>query len=602
MIKGIHLLLLAVGLFSFSAFSASKHDIILKVCGSIKGNVNDYDNPTKTEVDGKTCYRVGCRAEKGKRDGNYDLTVNYRNRCFSDAEITSVLLETGEFDPIDGDIDIVVRGDGDGDGTTTSTTTGPGGVSANMYYDGALVSKAYWRSKCIKRNGKRRKTKKCTRGNSFSSSSSVYVNAQDGGAIDGSVVYTTGGGSGSGYVILRRGDGTSFRCSYTRSPNECTGIEGTTVISINSSSNEDCVHCNRRRRGGSGVADILGAVLPPLAQFGSAWLWSDAYLGANQAWAGAAATGFEQCQMMQTNHMHTMYGNGTNPGYFAANELPHEYIAPPGCNGYQLGGFAGGMGFQGNGFGGFGSPWGGAGYSTGFQGGMYGPYGMYNPYGNVNGMGGGIGLNIGIGGGMGGMGYPGMGGGIGMNGGIGMGGMGYPGMGGGIGLNIGLGGGLGGGMGMGYPGMGGGIGVGTPGFNGGAGMGMGYPGYMGGQYGGGAGMYGNPYAGGSMGMGTVPWGNGTGSYFNGSGGFNNNGYGNYGNIQQSYALNQQALGMDSYYQQAALQNSYSQSAGNLYGSAYGQYGGYGANGGYGYAPYSPGNMGLGMTMGFGFGF
>ena len=72
--------------------------------------------------------------------------------------------------------------------------------------------------------------------------------------------------------------------------------------------------------------------------------------------------------------------------FFSNNELPYENIAPPGCNGYQIGGMAGGMGFMGNGMGGFGNPYMSAGYSPGFMGGMSGPYGMYNPYGSMNGM------------------------------------------------------------------------------------------------------------------------------------------------------------------------------------------------------------------------
>ena len=466
--------------------------------------------------------------------------------------------------------------------------------------------------------------------------------------LNGGVWSVIGGsnGSGSGSGGRRGGKGgfyihtegnTRFRCSYDWSLEDCIGDEANIIVSTYGDSSH-CVDCSTGvSRGGwygtlSGIAEVAGAVLPPVMGYLGVKAGADAYLGANQAWAGAAATGFENCRMMQNNYVNSYYADiQAQRNYVVSNELPDRTFGGnmnvPGCNGYQLNGFAGGMGWMGNGMGGFGNPWLGAGYSPGFVGGMYGPYGMYNPYGNMGGMmGGGMfpgfggGINIGIGGGLGmgggmggmypgfggGMGgmYPGFGGGMGgmypgFGGGMGGGGM-YPGFGGGI--NIGLGGGLG--MGGGYPGMGGGYTGGMyPGFGGGMGGGM-YPG-MGGGFnlglggGLGGGMHGNPW-GGAGGMGTVPWGNGAGSYWNGSGGWGNSGQ-NWGNIQQSYAANNQAYMQDSYMQQAALQNSFNQAGQNLWSNGYQGYGnGYGST--YGYAPYSPANMGFSLSAGWGFGF
>ena len=652
MFKGIRLTFGMTLLFTLalpSAFAASDEEIggaALKACKRLGGNYSVDRLPL--EEDGnkiKECAKVRCSVSTSGAGGVTadDVKAAFPNASDNGGTISGWKTVCKTHDRTSDD-DFIVDIDGDGD----LDVDWDGGAGGQFYIDGVLVTESEWRRRCIKKNGKIRR--KCTRGRAVYDD--VYYDAD---------VYGPGGGGR--YVIVRRSDGSTFKCTYDKSWDHCLEGEGSVIVSVHGDV-DHCVNCEGKKKGGgvlSGIAEIAGAVLPPLAYLGSNWLWSDAYLGANQAWAGAAATGFEQCQIMQTNHMHTLYGHSqagstmtlpggstvvtndlNNTGYFAANELPHEYIAPPNCNGYHLGGFAGGMGFMGNGMGGFGNPWMQAGYSPGFMAGMYGPYGMNNPYGGMGmgmgmghpgmgvmgmgypGMGGGIGINLGLGGGMGGMGmgYPGMGGGIGIGvggmggmgypgmGGMGypgMGGMGYPGIGGGIGIGMGgypgMGGiGMGGypGMGgMGYPGMGGGIGI-----NGGIGGmgGMGYPGF-------GGGMYGYPGAGGAGGMGTVPWGNGAGSYWNGSGGWGGGGYGggqygaNYGNIQQSYASNQQAIMSGNYYQQAALQNTYGQAAQNLWSHGYGggMYGG-GMGGGYGYAPYSPGNMGLSMNLGWGFGF
>ena len=647
MFKGIRLIFIFTLLFVFtslSAFAATDAEIggtAYRACKSLPGASTSVEREPLVE-DGdyiKECAKVRCSISSSGAGG---VTVSQVKAAFPNASDNGGIIagwkRVCKQHKRTNDDDFVVDVDTDVDTDVDVDVDGRGG--GGFYIDGVLVSKSEWLRRCVKKSGKIRR--KCRRGNSgyddYYYDSDVYVRGGGGGR---------GRGGYDGYVVIRKADGSTFNCQYTSSWDDCLrrGGEGSVVISTQTY-DDHCVNCEGRRRGGgtlSGIAEIAGAILPPLAHLGSNWLWADAYLGSNQAWAGAAQVGFEQCQLMQTNHIQSMYGNGTTDmrGYFSNNELPFEYIAPPGCNGYNVNGFAGGMGFMGNGMGGFGHPWMGAGYSPGFVGGMYGPYGQYNPYGmggigmgGFPGMGGGIGVNLGLGmGGLGGM-YPGMGGmggfpGGGIGGGIGgmypgMGGMGgmYPGMGGMGGFpGGGIGGGIGGmggmypgmgGMGGMYPGMGGmggfpggGIGVGI---NGGIGGMGGFPGGGIGINGGiGGGYHGNPWGAGAGGMGTVPWGNGAGSYWNGSGGWNGGGgwgnqYGaNFGNIQQSYALNQQAVAQGSYYQQAALQNSYNQSAQNLWSVGYGGGMGMGA-GGYGYAPYSPSNMGLSMNLGWGFGF
>jgi hypothetical protein len=645
MIKGIHLLLLA-SIVSLPSFALTPESLMRK-CRAEPG-AKVVINKTKGEylsADGtQKCVQMRCA---GSTSNSTNLTPSYVEGSDDISGKGGGIFAFDEFCKNKTDwvaeyeIEINTNNNNNNSNNNNNNNNNNSNININndgggFYVDGVLVSEADWRSACLvyytrasKRGQVKRIRKKCRRGGGGGS-----VTIRGGGGVNGP----------GGYVVMQRSDGSQFNCTYTSSWKECQGKDGADIV--RTVSYDECVNCGGR--GGSNTADILGAILPPLAQFGSNLLWSGAYRASNRAWAGAAATGFEQCQISQTNHMHTLYGDPSREvtrdasgrltssgGYFADNELPYKNIAAPSCNGYQLGAFAGGAGFQGNGFGGFGNPYGAAGFSTGFQNGVSGPWGQFNPYGQVNGMGGfpgngGFGLNLGIGmnglngfnGGIGGFGTPGFNGGIGVNGGIG--GFGTPGFNGGIGgfnggiggFNGGIGGFNGGIGGFGTPGFNGGIGGfngGIGGFNGGIG---GFNGGIGG-FNGGIGVNGgiggfNSGIGGSFGNGTVPWGNGNGSYFNGTGGFNGGGFNgggnsNFGNIQQSYALNQQALGQDAYYQQAALRNSFNQAGQNLYnqggiGSAYGQFGGFGANGGYGYAPYSPGNMGIGMNLGFNLGF
>jgi hypothetical protein len=443
-----------------------------------------------------------------------------------------------------------------------------------------------------------------------------------------------GGGSDGGLVVsggydLRMG-GRTFRCATNESARECLGDDLFYELSVESSrSDGDCPTCGRHtrrssRHGGSewgsilsGVAQVAGAVLPPLMYYKGQKVQANAYLGAHQAMAGAQISGFENCRMMQSDARTQHYANIAN------NEFPNSDFTQPNCNGYNAGGFAGGV-YNGSMRGG--NIWGGSGYSSQFQGMMQGPYGngymtgvgmngmMMNPnmgmgmQGNLNlnsllGLpAGGLMIGGGIGGGMSG-GYPGMGG--------GMYGGGYPGMGGGIQIGGGMSGGypgMGGGMyGGGYPGMGGGMyGGGYPGMGGGiqigGSIGGGYPNMGGGMYGGGSyggGMYGNGYGNYAGNNGLVPYGNNSGNY----GGYGGNYGGGYGNgsqngsnfwaVQQSHQQNQQASQIGSYYQQAALQNQYQSSANDMYRGGYGG----------GYNPmYSPGNMGAGASASFQFGF
>jgi hypothetical protein len=165
-----------------------------------------------------------------------------------------------------------------------------------------------------------------------------------------------------------------FHCSSSEDIRLCADID-----EINSRYSGDyCVNCEAARRqksgGGflSGLAEVVGAAAP-IAMTGLG-----AYFGykGQKAWAGAAKVGFEQCQIDHNNYY----------GYLAGNELPGltpEQQAAMGCNGYNLGQFAGMGGMMGGLMG--------AGYSPGFIGGMMGPYGGYNPYGMGGMVGGAVG-------------------------------------------------------------------------------------------------------------------------------------------------------------------------------------------------------------------
>jgi hypothetical protein len=450
-------------------YKDDKYTIILNVCGKVEGNTNNYSTPEKTVEGEKTCWRVNCKASNSDANGNEDGSDNYRKRCFSDTELFNSVSPSFNAN-MNGDVGILPQGSGsgnnngnnnngngngngngnvnngngningngnvniNGDGNTVIVNMGDGttiGVGASHPcwnscnggkngtngcrscckntvgadgYGGSyvMVDGTWWPSSCVRRNGKIRN--RCLR--------------------DGSGKVVRGGGSGGVYV-----DGGSRNCTYTYSERECLGDEDYD-LTVSGSGDIDCAECSVRGGGGrvykqhwlSGLADVMGAIAPPLAYFGSNWLWSNAYENANSQWAAAASVGFEQCQVMQTNYIHSIYGNGSpgTPGYLAQNELPFQDLKPPGCNGYNLfGNFSGFGGGVGGPWGVGANPWMGAGYSPGFMAGMYGPYGQYSPWGGGMGpggvMGGTIGgINIGLMGGVpGGMmagmmsGYPG---------------------------------------------------------------------------------------------------------------------------------------------------------------------------------------------------
>lgn len=408
-----------------------------------------------------------------------------------------------------------------------------------------------------------------------------------------------------------------FLCSSSGNPSLCMGSEYNEISARYDTQN--CVNCgvgSRQQSTLSGIAEIVGAIAPPLAQFGSAYVGAKAYQRSNEAWAGAAETGFEQCRLNQANYLQ----------YLSSNELPGLTPAQQSqmnCNGFQLGGYAG---LQNPGLGGYY----GAGYTPGFIGGMMGPYGGYNPYGGGGYVGGAVGGYVGgMNGGMTG-GYPGgMAGGYvngisiagGINGGYtggyaggypggyaagGVGGMsgGYPGGYAAGGYVGGMNGGYAGGMNGGYPGgMAGGLVNGISiagGINGGytGGYAGGYPGGMAGGYGVGgvAGGYAGGYPGGVAGgygvggvAGGYPGGYMAGGQVGGgyaggyTGGYAGGGYG--GDLAGS--------------QQAANYDRMMQQQGTSYQMGMGGLGGY--SGGYSQAGMYPSNLGIGLSGQIGIG-
>ncbi|HXH32551.1 MAG TPA: hypothetical protein VNJ01_17255 [Bacteriovoracaceae bacterium] len=472
-------------------------------------------------------------------------------------------------------------------------------------------------------------------GSSCPSGQVVYTGPGNGGGTGTVVINTGGNGNGGGRPDFcnssRSGDvekcsqwmrNNRFLCSSSSVPAWCMGNDYNVITDRYS---RDCVNCGanggRKQSTLSGIAEIVGAVAPPLAMLGSAYFGARAYQKSNEAWAGAAAVGFEQCQISQNNYL----------GYLAGNELPGltpEQQRQMNCNGYSLGGYGG---MQNGGLG----SWYGAGYSPGFIGGMMGPYGGHNPYGGGGGMVGGAVGGIAGGGFQGGGfqgGYPG-----GYAGGYAAGGMagGYPGgyVGGGYvaggmagGYPGGYAGGISGGMvngisiaggaAAGYPGgyaggyAAGGMAGGYPGGYGSGGMaGGGYiaggiagggfqgGGFQGGGFQGGGfqggGFQGGGFQGGGMygGGGYSPggWGSGVGQGGGYPGG-HNNGYwggsgGGFSNVQSDYMGSMQAANQDRLLQQQGM--SYQM---GMSGPGYG---------GSGSAGYSPMNAGAGLSAQFG---
>ena len=322
----------------------------------------------------------------------------------------------------------------------------------------------------------------------------------------------------------------------------------------------------------SGLANVFGAVAPPLFGYLGQRSWANAYQNSQQSWANAYSTGLESCNAMKTNYIHSMYGFPSNEGdprqigFLEANNLPHTDLMPPECNGMNMYGMAGMNGMQGGGMFGVGNSMLGAGYSPGFMSGMYGPYGQYGMQGANAGMytGGYVagsvgGVNLQVVGGFNG----------GFNGGFsgGYNGGGYVGSVAGGYLTGGYQGGFQGGF------NGGGVVFAQGGYNGyhggGYAHGGGYMGFQGGFQGGfnaggiqgvyaiGGGVNGGygPYGpngghwGNGGGAGTVPWGN-TGSYWMNGGGWQQQA--NNQAIVQSHQQNQWGAQVGASQQQQAL--------------------------------------------------
>lgn len=200
-------------------------------------------------------------------------------------------------------------------------------------------------------------------------SGSVIVNGQvvstgnGGGNGNGTVVIPSGSIGGNGSIVISGGGsgngggaGLPAICQSTkRSDQEACDLwirnnsrfqcsQGGRCIdegAVTSRYDRDCVNCapgSRQQSTLSGIAEIAGAIAPPLAALGIGYFNSRAQIKSNEAWAGAAAVGFEQCQLSQNNYL----------GYLASNELPGltpEQQRQMNCNGYGLGQFAG-MGGQ----------------------------------------------------------------------------------------------------------------------------------------------------------------------------------------------------------------------------------------------------------------
>ena len=366
-------------------------------------------------------------------------------------------------------------------------------------------------------------------------------------------------------------NGRLFSCAAGESERECLGDDLYYQLMVEGDW-ENCIHCDRRtyRRSsgssvgewGTAIAQVAGAILPPLAYYHGQRVSANAYLQSNLAYANAATSGFENCRQMQTSYVDQM------TTYISANELPDRDITVPTCQGYNLNAYAGG-GWNGSMYGR--GIWGGSGYSPGFMAGMQGPYGsgymtgigmngmMMNPYSGL-GVSGSLNLNSLFGLPAGGITFGG-----GTNGmyGHGMYGSPYSTLPYTSGVGVGVTGG-----------------ISMPGLHFGAGS----------SYG----PMGNAWA---SSNGLVPYGNSMGSmygtsypYNGGQGSLNGS---NWWSVQQSYQNNAQAAMVGDYYQQAALQNQYNRATSNLMNY---QPSGYSYN-----SMMSPMHMGGSLQAGFQFG-
>jgi hypothetical protein len=378
---------------------------------------------------------------------------------------------------------------------------------------------------------------------------------------------------------------------------------------------EDCIECALAEPEPpstlEGVASIIGAIAPPLAYFGANALWSYQYGKSQESWADAYRSGHEACTSRFNSYLQYSTTNGMNP------VLPQE-ASQWQCNGNPYGMYAGFNGLFGNGYGGFGNPYLGAGYSSGFMTGMWGPYfpGAGGGYGGGGYGGGGVitGLGLDIGAGIGRGAGGGWGGGPGAWGGAGGGWSGGPGAWGGAGGGWsggpGAWGGAGGAGGV-ITGLGLDVGAGIGGGAGGWGGGPGAWGGAGGGWGGGIGIGGGQIgigggAWGGAGAGYIPGYNGGGSYWNNAGGWmGGGGQGNVGWNNQYQATQEQNMALGQRYQASMLgaqigaEQRWQTAQGSV--SDYQRYtGGYG----YGYpaaamggANFGAGNLGASFSIG-----
>ncbi len=244
-----------------------------------------------------------------------------------------------------------------GSGNTAASANG--GVVVSGGAVGSVNAGINIPSECIKNNGKIKNTKKCQ------------------GYANGSYTISAGGGG-------------RFNCASGSTTAGCVGNDEYNQIMARYYNGADCVNCaasGRKQSTLSGIAEIVGAIAPPLAQFGASYFQSKAYQKSNEAWAGAASVGFEQCRLSQQDYLNYSQTALTNyQNNLATNEMPglspeqqQAMLASGGgnCNGYQLGGFAGlGGGYYGGGVGGYiggvaGGGYVGGGYTGGYVTGGY---------------------------------------------------------------------------------------------------------------------------------------------------------------------------------------------------------------------------------------
>lgn len=176
-----------------------------------------------------------------------------------------------------------------------------------------------------------------------------------------------------------------------------------------SDSGVDCVEClfQQEERQPAAWVQALSTLAGPLAYLGGAYVTAKYQYKSQEAWADAYAQGHQQCTSRFNSYLDYNTQMGANP------ITAPEASSLMNCNGNSYGSYSGMNGMSGNSFGGFANPWGSAGYSQGFMGGMIGPnyggmnsgmngFGGSNFYGGMNNNmygGGGFGIygNIGVG-------------------------------------------------------------------------------------------------------------------------------------------------------------------------------------------------------------